>query len=367
MRITRLELQDFRGYRKWEIEPDSALTVFTGPNAVGKTNVIEAIQVVATGASFRNPQWDEVIRWGARSAAIRMITEGDGSHAEVELRIERGARRTWVVGGAPKRRATDACRFVPTVVFTPDDLAIVKGPAEQRRSALDALGEQLSATYGALRRDYARVVRQRNTLLRSAAPAADLAPWDGQLVRLGGRLHSHRRRLARKVVEAASPMYAHLAAGEVLDAKMFDRCGLDEHDLTVEPVAEEVEQALRAELDRRRDDERARGVSLAGPHRDDIVFDVDGRDARTFASQGQQRTIALAWKCAEVAVMTGVLKKTPVLLLDDVMSELDEARRGSLTDLVQRDVQTFITTTNTGYFDRGLLKRARVVTLGGGA
>jgi DNA replication and repair protein RecF len=104
---------------------------------------------------------------------------------------------------------------------------------------------------------------------------------------------------------------------------------------------------------------------LAGPHRDDITFLVGGRDARAFASQGQQRTIALAWKWAEVVVVTRILNKTPVLLLDDVMSELDDMRRGALTDLVQRDVQTFITTTTTGYFDPALLKAARVVSLGG--
>lgn len=365
MRISRLRLRDVRNYTHWEMQPDSALTVFVGPNAVGKTNIIEAIQLIATGSSFRNPRWEEIVRWGAPSASVSMTAEGDGSHAEVELQVDAEGSHTWRVGGSVKKRVTDACRFVPVVAFTPDDLALVKGPAEQRRSALDSLGEQLSATYGALRRDYARVVRQRNALLREGAPQADLEPWDEQLIRLGSRLHVHRRRLARQVLDEASEIYAHLAGGESMGVRMCDRCGLGGDDLSIEISGEVADTALRVEIDRRRHDERARGVSLVGPHRDDIAFLVGGRNARAFASQGQQRTIALAWKWAEVVVVTRILNKTPVLLLDDVMSELDESRRGALTDLVQRDVQTFITTTTTGYFDPALLRAARVVSLGG--
>ncbi len=365
MRISRLRLRDVRNYTHWEMTPDSALTVLVGPNAIGKTNIIEAIQLIATGSSFRNPRWEEIVRWDAPSASISMTAEGDGSHVEVELQVDTTGAHTWRVGGSVKKRIADACRFIPVIAFTPDDLALVKGPADQRRSALDALGDQLSTTYSALRRDYGRVVRQRNTLLREGAAGADLEPWDEQLIRLGSRLHVHRRRLARQISVEATEIYTHLAGGESMDVRFSDRCGLVGDDLSVEISSEEADAALRAEVYRRRADERARGVSLVGPHRDDITFLVGGRDARSFASQGQQRTIALAWKWAEVIVVTRILNKTPVLLLDDVMSELDEARRGALTDLVQRDVQTFITTTTTGYFDPSLLKAARVVTLGG--
>jgi len=166
VQISRLELRDFRSYPLWEIEPDSALTVLAGPNAVGKTNIIEAIQLVATGSSFRSPRWEEVVAWGSKCAVVSLTAEGEGLHTDVELRVDDAGRRSWRVGGVPKRRTVDATRFVPIVAFTPDDLALVKGPAEQRRSTLDALGEQLSATYGALKRDYARVIRQRNAVLK---------------------------------------------------------------------------------------------------------------------------------------------------------------------------------------------------------
>jgi DNA replication and repair protein RecF len=363
--ISRLELRDFRSYHEWTIEPDSALTVFAGPNAVGKTNIIEAIQVIATGSSFRGPRWEDVVRWGEERATISMVADGEGSHAEVDLTIDASGTRAWRVGGVNRRRAAEATRIVPVVTFTPDDLALVKGPAEQRRSTLDALGEQLSATYGALRRDYTKVIRQRNALLRDEGPQAALEPWDTQLVALGARLHVHRRRLARRILDAVAPIYVHLAGGESLDVRMCDGCGIKQGDLNDEVETSGVEAAIQAELDRRRSDERARKVSLVGPHRDDVTFLINGRDARSYASQGQQRTISLAWKWAEVVVVTAVLSRTPVLLLDDVMSELDEARRGALTDLVQREVQTFVTTTTTGYFDPTLLRRAQVVTLGG--
>lgn len=364
MRITRLEITGFRSYHQWAIEPDAALTVLVGPNAIGKTNIIEAIQLISTGSSFRNPEWRELVRWGEDRARIGMTAEGEGSHADVELLIDTDGTRSWKVGGTTKRRVSDATRFVPVVVFTPDDLSLVKGPAEQRRGAIDTLGEQLSATYGALRRDYMRVVRQRNALLRDEGTDADLEPWSQQVISLGARLHMHRRRLACRVAEAAAPVYAHLAPGEHLDLQIADRCGVDEPEASTAHTAAAIEATIMAELGRRRTEERARKTTLVGPHRDDIVFLVNGREARAFASQGQQRTIALAWKWAEVTVVNEVLRKTPVLLLDDVMSELDASRRGALTDLVQRDVQTFVTTTTTDYFDPGLLRAARVVRLG---
>ncbi len=367
MWITRLGLRDFRNYKHRDFTFGEGLTIFVGANATGKTTIAEAIQTIATGESFRKPKWDETIRWGCREALVTMEAEGETAAVSVELHITADGRRGWKVDGVTRKQTRSATRFVPVVVFTPDDLTLVKGPAEQRRSAIDALGDQLSSGYATLRRDYARVVRQRNALLRDDAPDSHLTPWDEHLVHLGARLHLHRRRLLVRVAEAAAPVYAHISAGESLAIVIDDRCGIGLQDPTRAPSQEELETSLQAELRHRASDERARRTSLVGPHRDDIGFTLDGRDARTFASQGQQRTIALAWKWAEVNVVAGMLGKSPVLILDDVMSELDESRRRALTDLVRREGQTFITTTNTGYFEPGLLESADVVTTGGDA
>ncbi|MRR34549.1 DNA replication and repair protein RecF, partial [bacterium] len=244
MRITQLEITDFRSYHHWTLEPDAALTVLVGPNAIGKTNIIEAVQLLSTGTSFRRAEWPDVVKWGARRALLRMTAEGEGSHIEVEVQVADDGTRQWRVGGQTKRRVADATRFVPVVAFTPDDLLLVKGPAEQRRSAADTLGEQLSATYGALRKDYARVVRQRNVLLRDEGDQETLSPWDQQLASLGARLHVHRRRLITRLAEAASPIYGHLAPGEHLTLELIDRCGVqgDESELTADVVEARITQ-----------------------------------------------------------------------------------------------------------------------------
>ncbi len=167
------------------------------------------------------------------------------------------------------------------------------------------------------------------------------------------------------MVHHASLIYEELSGGEALSAEYLDRCGLEAASLTEELTAEEAEKALTEALKTRATEERNRRMTLVGPHRDDIVFTIDGRNARSFASQGQQRTVALAWTLAKVAVVEEIARKKPVLLLDDVMSELDVDRRRALTGLVQRDVQTIISTTNTEYFDAELLDLSTVVAVPG--
>lgn len=364
MHITRISLTNYRNIASWEVKPHRSLTVLLGPNAAGKTNTIEAIQVACTGTSFRRPTWDELVQWEKQTSKITIEADGETPGVSTTLVVDAGGQRTWKVNGVQKRSLADATRFVPVVMFTPDDLVMIKGPADQRRSSLDALGEQLSVVYGALRRDYLRVVRQRNALLRDEATLTTLEPWDLQLINLGARLHTHRRRLLARVAGYLAPVYRDLSGGEVLGVRMVDHCGVGDMALKEEVPHEIVVDGLTRELARRAVDEQQRKVTLVGPHRDDIEFTIDGAEARSYASQGQQRTIALAWKLAEVRVVNTVLSKTPVLLLDDVMSELDQDRRAALTGLIQQDIQTFVTTTNTGYFDPGLLDQASVLDVG---
>jgi DNA replication and repair protein RecF len=362
MMIDRLVLADFRNYEVLDLQLSANLTVLVGPNGSGKTNVIEAIQLVTSARSFRRPVSGDVVRWGAESARVRVQASAQERAVEIQLDVERGGARTYRVNGQPRRRLSEVTSVIPSVVFTPDDLGMVKGSAEKRRSAADDLGETLSATYGSLRRDYGRVVKQRNALLREGAPATSLQPWDTQLCSLGAKLVTHRLRLLERVMARASERYESMADGESLGYTYADRCALGSC-----ATLEETEIAARMsdELTRRASDERRRVLTLVGPHRDDVVFLVGGHDARSFASQGQQRTIALAWKLAEVEVVREVLRTDPVLLLDDVMSELDEDRRRALSELVLQDIQTVVTTTNTGYFSPEMLSAASVVATGG--
>lgn len=364
MTIKRLELREFRNYSHLELRPDERMTVFVGPNAAGKTNAIEAIQLVTAARSFRRPRWEDLVRWGADEARVRMSADGETGPVEVTLDVTAAGQWTFLVNGQAKRRVSDVAGLVPSVTFTPDDLDLAKGPAESRRAALDDLGEQLSAAYGAVRRDYAKVVRHRNALLKEPnTPDAEIAPWDQQMIALGSKLLVHRTRLLKRVAGRTAEIYAELAAGERLTMEYVSKLGLEADAWSRETLADEVAAAFAAELERRASDERARRVSLVGPHRDDVEFAIEGRGARSFGSQGQQRTIALAWKLAEVRVVEDVARREPVLLLDDVMSELDEDRRRALTDVVRRDVQTFVTTTNLGYFEPEMLEAASIVEL----
>jgi DNA replication and repair protein RecF len=364
VRIESLELRDFRNYDVLLVEPGRALTVLVGPNAVGKTNVIEALQLVTSTLSFRRPRCEDLVRWDAAEARVSMRARRGNRRLETTLDITGDGKRTYTVNGQMKRKLSDVAGLLPSVVFTPDDLDMVKGPSERRRSSIDDLGEQISATYGSLRRDYARVVKQRNALLKDGGPGADSVVWDEQLVALGSRLLSHRERLLARVMASASGAYAGMADGEVLTWRYADRCGLPQDREPGALTQEQAATAMRWAMEQRRGEERRRLVTLVGPHRDDIVFYVGGREARAYASQGQQRTVALAWKLAEVQVVHDVLRRRPVLLLDDVMSELDADRRAALSSLVTADTQTFVTTTNLGYFSPELLEGATIVELG---
>lgn len=362
MYVKSLHLTTFRNYSDREIQPSPGLTVLVGPNATGKTNVIEALQIVTSGRSFRRPKWNEVVQWGADHATLAAEISGEGSDVRVEIVMRSDSSRLFRVNGSVKRKVSDATGILPCVVFTPDDLDLAKGPAETRRSEVDDLGEQLSKTYGAVRRDYSRVVRHRNILLREwQASDNDLEPWDVQVASLGSRLLVHRRRLLRRIAEHATAAYKDLSQGEGLSVRYTDRCGLHTSSLDDVIEADEAEKAILASLESRRNDERTRRVTLVGPHRDEIVFLLDGNDARSYASQGQQRTIALAWKLAEVHVVDDVVHKKPILLLDDVMSELDESRRRALTGLVQQNVQTFVSTTDVAHFDSNLMNEALII------
>ncbi|MDP2181787.1 MAG: DNA replication and repair protein RecF, partial [Actinomycetota bacterium] len=287
----------------------------------------------------------------------------DGNRSlAVALDVTAAGRRTYRVNGSVRRKLSGVTGNLPAVVFTPDDLRIVKDSAERRRSTIDDLGVQLSPAYGVVRTEYERVVRQRNALLRQGdVGEEELAPWTERLVASGVKLGMHRARLFGRVSEAMAKIYRALAEEEVLSATYVAAWAGELNPATAS--AESLHKAMGEHLAANESAERAKVMTLTGPHRDDVAIEISHRDARAFASQGQQRTAALAWKLAEVQVTEGVTGATPVLLLDDVMSELDEKRRHALMGFVSERVQTFISTTNLGYFEKKFTDAATVVRL----
>ena len=327
LRIERIAFRNFRNYESFELAGLGPLTVLVGPNAVGKTNVVEGVQLLTALQSFRRPSLDQMVRQGAGFARLDAdVTDGSRELA-LSLQVSGGKKR-YLLNGKGKRTA-DLKGLVPSVTFTPDDLELAKGASAVKRAALDALGSQLSPNHYVIKKDYEKVVRYKNRLLKDDAPPELVASIDETLVTCGAQLACYRPDLP-----------ATFAFGR-----------------------DEARGRLQAEIARRRDEERARRRALVGPHADHVEFFIAGRNAALYGSQGQQRSIVLAFKLAEAALIQEMLGQKPVLLLDDVMSELDAGRRNALVSFIEGDIQTFITTANLAYFDEGLLARARVVEL----
>ncbi|MDY2777675.1 MAG: DNA replication and repair protein RecF, partial [Collinsella sp.] len=251
---------------------------------------------------------------------------------------------------------------LPSVLFCPDDLDMVKRSASVRRAALDDFGMQLNEQYARLVGAYERTVEQRNNLLKERfIDPALLSVWDDALVSTGAALMAHRAALLARIRGHFVGVHAAIAPTEAADIDYAPSFDLEAPASTLDRRA--LEEGLAHALASSREDERRRGVTLVGPHRDEVLFSIDGREARSFGSQGQQRSLVLAWKIAEVEVTGDILGHAPLLLLDDVMSELDAQRRSSIVSFIAGDIQTVITTTNLGYFEEQVLERAKVVRI----
>jgi DNA replication and repair protein RecF len=359
--VEEIRIKGFRSYESFVLKPDSRLTVLVGPNAAGKTNILEAIQLTTAAESFRSPLWKDLISWGEEYSYVSLSAVNEGRLVEIKMFIDRrNGRREYQVNGSRKKRLSEVRGIIPCVLFTPDDLSLVKGPAENRRTLIDSLGDQLSPMYESLRKEYSRVVRQRNSALRNDESNELIQSFNTTFFALGGKFTSHRARLVVRVKKKAEDIYQKVSDGESLEIKYLTPwCSS-----LVDPAAAEmIKESLIHETNRVQAEEKGRKTTLCGPHKDDILFLINGRKARDFASQGQQRTIALAWKLAEVEVISEVAGVPPILLLDDVMSELDEYRRRELALVAGMRAQTIFTTTNIGYFDEALLSRAKVVDI----
>lgn len=389
LRITDLFLRRFRSYEQGELHDLGPLTVLVGPNAAGKTNVVEAVQLLTAQTTFRHAPSAQLVRHGASAARIGLSATDGNRLVELSLSIEEGRR--YQLNGKAKRPA-DLKGLLPSVTFTPDDLDLVKGPQGNRRRALDALGAQLNKNYYLIRKDYDKVLCHKNRLLKEQASEALLESIDEMVVRVGAQLTCYRAALFEKLAAAMVRAYQRISHGAEELRPWFAPSWLAEGSgagaafpsadaLSPEgasavgraPAAatgfapsftrEEAAEALYRQVATRRPEERARGRALVGPQADAIGFELDGLASQLYGSQGQQRSIVLAWKLAEAEVIEDMLGTFPVLLLDDVMSELDGRRRQALVDYLAHGAQALITTANLDYFDGAMLEEARVVRL----
>ena len=369
LQITQLELSNFRNYREFKCDGLSKLNIFVGPNAVGKTNIVESIDLLTSISSFRNPRVAELMGPYEDFARARAQVKDDHRALEFELRMKDGKKKYFYNG--KEKPANQLRGIMPSVTFTPDDLSLIKGADSFRRRALDVLGSQLSANYPVVRKDFEQILRQKNNLLKDNPSLVFLESVNEMFVLYAAQLYCYRVSLFEKLLPYVSEYYRNIShRGEEVTARYIPSW-LAENvshetfavDLPDSHDKEQVRSVLLDAVNASSQRELAARHALIGPHKDSILFSIDGREAGTFGSQGQQRSLVLAWKLAEVRLVQEMLDTKPILLLDDVMSELDELRRQELTRYVLSSTQTFITTTNLSYFTQDMLDRAHIVHL----
>ncbi len=392
MYVSRLSLTDFRSYPELDIELAPGVNAFVGPNGQGKTNLVEAIGYAATLGSHRVASDAALVRAGAPRAVVRVKAVRGDRQTLVELEINPGRANRAQVNRAPVRRSRDVLGILRTVVFAPEDLALVKGDPDGRRRFLDELAVQVAPRMAGVLSDYERVLRQRGALLKSAGQAMrgrrvrvaapdgeddargdlrTLDVWDARLAQLGAEVLAQRARLVEQLRPHVAASYAQVSDGgeatlgyrsslqgsasdDVADvATDASAAGLVAVPHLGEPVAD-IEAALLAAMARLRPKEIERGVTLVGPHRDDLVLGLSGLPAKGYASHGESWSFALALRLACYQLLThgadgedGIAGwaegSEPVLVLDDVFAELDTRRRGRLAALVAGAEQVLIT------------------------
>ncbi len=323
MIVSRLELVDFRNYANETFEFHAGTTAVVGSNGQGKTNLAEALAYLASLESFRGAPIDALIRIGSDTAILRAtVTHPDGRDVFVDLELNRHGRNRAQVNGNKLGRARDLLGVMRVTVFSPDDLQLVKGGPNDRRRFMDDTIVGLALKYDALRLELDRIVKQRNSLLKQAGGhltaevAATLDVWDAKFAEAGDRFGHARSSLAEKLRPTVAQAYEQLA----------DRPSAIEVGYEPEWRAAGLAAALAAA----RSADLRRGVSTVGPHRDDLELRIGGLSARTHASQGEQRTLALALRLAAHRLVTEIADNSPLLVLDDVLSELDPMRCSAL-------------------------------------
>lgn len=344
MRVDWLSLVDFRSYHELEWSPHPEVNLLVGPNGAGKTNLLESVAFLASLRSFRSAPESALIAESAGSAVIRAGIVGEERQRliEIELRHE-GPRRTQVDKTRLKRTA-DLLGVLRVIAFLPEDLDLVKRGPAYRRDLLDQIAVQLWPASYLDQSEYERALRQRNAFLKSGdRDDVTLSVWDSRLAQTGGRVMSRRSR----VIEALGPLLAgsyRVVAGSDASVDLTYTPSWTEGPDPSAVSAAEYADAIGEALEKTRRIDYERRMTTVGPHRDEPGFSLDGRDARTHASQGEQRTIALAVKLAAHTAVAEAISGTPVLILDDVFSELDPYRAGALADALPEGAQTMIST-----------------------
>ncbi|MEO0828774.1 MAG: DNA replication/repair protein RecF [Cyanobacteria bacterium J06639_16] len=373
MYLQRLHLRHFRNYQEQWVEFHAPKTILVGDNAQGKSNLLEAVELLATLKSHRTSRDRDLVQDNVQTGQISATLQRDLTTTEMALILRQGSRRTAILNGEKLRRQMDFLGTLNAVQFSSLDLDLVRGGPGERRLWIDTLLTQLEPVYAHILGQYNHALKQRNALLRQASEvesagdtipidSTQLALWDAQLATLGSRVIRRRSRVIDRLAPIAHHWHDLISGGtEILAVEYAPNVPLEADEPAV------VQAAFLDKIRQRAVAEQHQHTSLVGPHRDDVDFLINNTPARQYGSQGQQRTLVLSLKLAELKLIEAVVGEPPLLLLDDVLAELDLNRQNQLLDAIQDRFQTLITTTHLGSFDAQWLDSSQVLTVKAGA
>ncbi|NJP12379.1 MAG: DNA replication/repair protein RecF [Leptolyngbyaceae cyanobacterium RU_5_1] len=405
MYLRSLHLRQFRNYVDQLVEFTAPKTILVGNNAQGKSNLLEAVELLSTLRSHRTSRDRDLVQDGAAIAHLTAQLERDIGAIDLSMILRSNGRRTVALNGQSLRRQLDFLGTLNVVQFSSLDLDLVRGGPEQRRNWLDSLLIQLEPIYASILQHYNQVLRQRNALLRAQEkggngemgnrkdeadrrigrwgdegdtalsspspphsltpslpyPATELALWDAQLAVAGTRVIRRRARVVQRLAPLAQYWHREISGStEELVVNYVPNVALDKDEPDV------IKTAFLAKIRERAIAEQHQGTTLVGPHRDEVEFTINQTSARQYGSQGQQRTLVLSLKLAELKLIEDVIGDPPLLLLDDVLAELDLNRQNQLLNAIQDRFQTLITTTHLGSFDAQWLNSSQILTVKAG-
>ena len=345
MKLIKLKLGSFRNLKNIELAPGKKFNVFYGNNGQGKTNLLESIYLLATMKSFKQAKNCELIAFGAEFALLRAVVERDLVKREISVLLEKQGKKAKIDAKLATRMA-DFFGNLNVVVFTPEEISMVRGGPELRRRYLDRAVFTCDLGYLAAYHDYAKILKNRNALLKNNETFG-MEVWTEQLVQAATVVIEKRNAYLQEIEKLLQLFYTDISGNDESVQLEYRLHGVDQ-----QAYAEDAHRALFMALKKHGAEERRRGSTAIGPHRDDLYFGLNGRSTRHFASQGQQRCFVLALKMAEIEFITRCFDAPPVLLLDDMTSELDRERNSNLMEfLKKKDMQVFITTTSLENID----------------
>ncbi len=360
MFVKSLSLMNYRNYETLSLDSFGSVNLMIGRNAQGKTNLLEALLVLALTKSHRTSKDKELISFGSDHATVSAEVEKKYGAVNLELRFSHQGKRA-KLNGLEQRKLSDFVGVLNAVMFAPEDLEIVKGTPGVRRRFLDMEIGQVQPSYLFHLQQYQKVLIQRNNLLKQAWGSGSdngtmLEVWNAQLAEHGVKIIRKRKQFIRKLQKWAQQIHEGITGGgENLKLSYLPSFG----EVEEEDEAVLLEQFM-IKLSQTKDQEIRRGMTLSGPHRDDLAFHINGNEAQSFGSQGQQRTTALSLELAEIELIHEEIGEYPILLLDDVLSELDPYRQTQLIETFQSKVQTFITATGIESINASRLQNASI-------